>query len=149
VLVPLRINVLGGGHVLIAAGFIGGGGGGAVVSPLAGRVAGRGGRRPPPVLRVVGCTVSMGFFSLAGSLELVIASLLVCSLGAGLCFAPAMTLISDGVEASGLHQGYAAAVTNMAWAAPQVIGGVAGAAVAGATGDAAPSIAIAVLLVLT
>jgi hypothetical protein len=57
-----------------------------------------------------------------------------------------MTLISDGVEASGLHQGYAAAVTNMAWAAPQVIGGVAGAAVAGATGDAAPSIAIAVLL---
>jgi hypothetical protein len=60
-----------------------------------------------------------------------------------------MTLISDSVEASGLHQGYAAAVTNMAWAAPQVIGGAVGAAVAGVTGDAAPAIAIAVLLVLT
>ncbi len=58
-----------------------------------------------------------------------------------------MTLISDAAEASGLHQGYAVGVTNMAWAAAQVLGGVAGAAIAGVTGDAAPSIAIAVLLV--
>jgi MFS family permease len=149
VLLPLRINVLGGGHVLIAVGFIGGAAVESVLSPIAGRLADRVGRRSPYVLGMLICTVSMVLFAIAGSLGVVIASLIVCSLGAGLCFAPAMTLISDGVEASGLHQGYAAAVTNMAWAAPQVIGGVAGAAVAGATGDAAPSIAIAVLLVLT
>lgn len=149
VLVPLRINVLGGGHVLIAVGFIGGAAVESVLSPIAGRLSDRVGRRSPYVLGMLICTASMVLFAIAGSLEAVIASLIVCSLGAGLCFAPAMTLISDGVEASGLHQGYAAAVTNMAWAAPQVIGGVAGAAVAGATGDAAPSIAIAVLLVLT
>ena len=76
-------------------------------------------------------------------------ALLLTSLGSGFCFAPAMTLISDAADASGLHQGYAVAVTNMAWAAAQVLGGVAGAAIAGVTGDAAPSIAIAVLLVLT
>jgi uncharacterized membrane protein YfcA len=37
----------------------------------------------------------------------------------------------------------------MAWAAAQVVGSVSGAALAGATGDAAPSIAIAVLLAAT
>jgi len=79
----------------------------------------------------------------------VIGSLLLTSFGSGLCFAPAMTLISDSAEESGLHQGYGVGVTNMAWAAAQVLGGVAGAAIAGVTGDGAPSIAIAVILVAT
>lgn len=149
VLVPLRINALGGGHVVIAVGFIGGAAVESVLSPFAGRLADRVGRRSPYVLGMTICTCSMVLFAVAGSLGVVIAALIVCALGSGLCFAPAMTLISDSVEASGLHQGYAAAVTNMAWAAPQVIGGAAGAAVAGVTGDAAPAIAIAVLLVLT
>jgi MFS family permease len=60
-----------------------------------------------------------------------------------------MTLISDAADDSGLHQGYAVAVTNMAWAAAQVLGGVAGAAIAGVTGEAVPIIAVAVLLILT
>ena len=83
------------------------------------------------------CAVAMVFFAVADSLPTVVASLLLTSLGSGLCFAPAMTLISDSAEVSGLHQGYAVGVTNMAWAAAQVLGGVAGAAVAGATGDGA------------
>jgi MFS family permease len=149
VLLPLRISALGGGHALIAFGFIGGAAIESVLAPLAGRLTDRVGRRSPYVIGMAICTVSMVLFAVAGSLAMVIASLLVCSLGSGLCFAPAMTLISDSAEASGLHQGYAAGVTNMAWAAAQVLGGVAGAAVAGATGDAAPSIAIAVLLVVT
>ncbi len=149
VLVPLRINSLGGGHTLIAVGFIGGAAIESVLSPVAGRLTDRVGRRSPYVIGMAICAASMVLFALAGSLPAVIVSLLITSLGSGLCFAPAMTLISDSAEASGLHQGYAAGVTNMAWAAAQVIGGVAGAAVAGATGDAAPSIAIAVLLVLT
>jgi MFS family permease len=149
VLVPLRINALGGGHALIAVGFIGGAAVESVLSPVAGRLADRVGRRSPYVLGIAICVGSMLLFAVAGSLAVVIAALIICALGSGLAFAPAMTLISDGVEASGLHQGYAAAVTNMAWAAPQVLGSVAGAAVAGATGDAAVSIAIAVLLALT
>jgi MFS family permease len=91
----------------------------------------------------------MVVYAFADSLPMVIFALLLTSLGSGFCFAPAMTLISDAADASGLHQGYAVAVTNMAWAAAQVLGGVAGAAIAGVTGDGAPSIAIAVLLVLT
>jgi MFS family permease len=149
VLLPLRINALGGGGGLIAVGFIGGAAIESVLAPLAGRMSDRVGRRAPYVLGMAICAVSMVFFALADSLAMVIVALLLTSLGSGFCFAPAMTLISDAADASGLHQGYAVAVTNMAWAAAQVLGGVAGAALAGVTGDGAPSIAIAVLLVLT
>ena len=93
--------------------------------------------------------LSVPIYGVADSLPIVVLALLTTSLGSGLCFAPAMTLISDAAEASGLHQGYAVGVTNMAWAAAQVVGSVAGAAVAGATGDGAPSIAVAVILVAT
>jgi MFS family permease len=149
VLLPLRVDALGGGHALIAGGFIGGAAIESVLAPLAGRMSDRIGRRGPYVLGMAICAVSMVVFGLAGSLPVVILSLLICSLGSGFCFAPAMTLISDAAEASGLHQGYGVGVTNMAWAAAQVLGGVAGAAIAGVTGDGVPSIAIAVLLVLT
>jgi MFS family permease len=149
VLLPLRVDALGGGHALIAVGFIGGAAIESVLAPLAGRMSDRVGRRAPYVLGMAICTASMVFYALADSLATVIVALLFTSLGSGFCFAPAMTLISDAAEASGLHQGYAVGVTNMAWAAAQVLGGVAGAAVAGVTGDTAPSIAIAVLLALT
>jgi len=149
VLLPLRVDALGGGHALIAVGFIGGAAIESVLAPLAGRMSDRVGRRAPYVLGMAICAVSMVFYAFADSLATVIASLLLTSLGSGFCFAPAMTLISDAAEASGLHQGYAVGVTNMAWAAAQVLGGVAGAAVAGVTGDGAPAIAIAVVLVLT
>jgi MFS family permease len=149
VLIPLRINALGGGHALIAIGFIGGAAIESVLAPVAGRLSDSVGRRAPYVLGMAICAVAMVLFAVADSLAVVIFSLLVTSLGSGLCFAPAMTLISDSAEASGLHQGYAVGVTNMAWAAAQVLGGVAGASVAGVTGDGVPSIAIAVILVLT
>jgi MFS family permease len=149
VLLPLRVNALDGGHALIAIAFIGGAAIESVLAPVAGRLSDSVGRRAPYVVGMAICAAGMLLFGVAGSLAVVIASLLVTSVGSGLCFAPAMTLISDSAEASGLHQGYAVGVTNAAWAAAQVLGGVAGAGVAGATGDAAPSIAIAIILVLT
>jgi MFS family permease len=149
VLLPLRIGTLGGGHALIAGGFIGGAAIESVLSPIAGRLSDKVGRRAPYVLGMAICAVAMVIFAAADSLPIVIFALLVTSLGSGFCFAPAMTLISDAAEESGLHQGYAVGVTNMAWAAAQVVGGVAGAGVAGVTGDAVPSIAVAVVLTVT
>jgi len=149
VLLPLRIGNLGGGHALIAGAFVGGAAIESVLSPVAGRLSDKVGRRMPYVLGMAICAVAMLVFAVADSLPIVVLALLITSLGAGLCFAPAMTLISDAAEASGLHQGYAVGVTNMAWAAAQVVGSVAGAAVAGVTGEALPIIAIAVLLVVT
>lgn len=149
VLVPLRIDALGGGHGVIAAGFIAGAGLEAVLAPFSGRFSDRVGRRSPYVTGLTICSVAMLGVALAGTLGGVLAALIVTSLGAGLCFAPAMTLLSDVADASALHQGFAAGLSNMAWASGQVIGGAGGGVVAGFTSNAVPCIAISVLLVVT
>lgn len=149
VLIPLRINGLGGGHGLIAAGFIVGAGLEAVLAPVAGRLSDRVGRRTPYVAGLSVCVLAMVAIAAVTSLGAVLGGLILTSLGAGLCFAPALTLISDVAEESNLHQGFAAGVSNMAWASGQVIGGVGGGVVASFTGYAAPSLVIAVLLALT
>jgi MFS family permease len=85
----------------------------------------------------------------AGSNGVLIAALLVSSTGAGICFTPAMTMLSETAEAGSLHQGLAAGLSNMAWAIGQVLGGLAGGALAQAAGYALPSIAVAVVLAAT
>lgn len=149
VLVPLRIDSLGGGHGLIAAGFIVGAALEAMLAPLAGRISDRVGRRLPYVSGLAICALAMVAIAEVTTLEEVIGALIFTSLGAGLCFAPALTLISDTAESSNLHQGFAAGLSNMAWALGQVIGGIGGGVVASITGNAEPSLAIALLLALT
>ncbi len=149
VLVPLRIHALGGGHGVIAAGFIAGAGLEAVLAPIAGRFSDRVGRRTPYVTGLSICAVAMVAVALAATLGGVLAALITTSLGAGLCFAPALTLLSEIAESSGLHQGFAAGLSNMAWASGQVVGGIGGGVVASITGNAIPSFAIAALLLAT
>lgn len=149
VLVPLRVDALGGSHGVIAAGFIVGAALEAMLAPMAGRLSDRVGRRSPYVIGLLICAVAMVAIAVVSTLGLVLGGLILTSLGAGLCFAPALTLISDVAEESSLHQGFAAGLSNMAWATGQVIGGIGGGVVAGFTGNAAPSIAIAVMLLLT
>ncbi len=149
VLVPLRIDELGGSHGVIAAGFIVGAGLEAMLAPIAGRISDRSGRRGPYVAGLSICAGAMVAIAAAQALGAVLAALIVTSLGAGLCFAPALTLISDAAEASDLHQGFAAGLSNMAWASGQVVGGIGGGGVASLTGDVVPSIAIALALALT
>src|SRR3954466_8484783 len=149
VLVPLRIDALGGGHGVIAAGFIAGAALEAMLAPLAGRISDRVGRRLPYVSGLAICAVAMTAIAVVATLGGVIAALIATSLGAGLCFAPALTLISDTAESSSLHQGFAAGLSNMAWASGQVVGGIGGGVIASLTGNAAPSLVIALLLALT
>lgn len=149
VLVPLRIDALGGGHGVIAAGFVGGAALEAVLAPMAGRLSDRVGRRAPYVIGLTICALAMVVVGLAVTLGVVLAALIVTSLGAGLCFAPAMTLLSEIAESTSLHQGLAAGLSNMAWASGQVVGGIGGGVVASVTGNALPSVAIAVMLLFT
>jgi MFS family permease len=149
VLVPLRIDSLGGGHGVIAGGFIAGAALEATLAPMAGRISDRVGRRMPYVVGLSICAAAMVAVALAQTLGGVLAALIVTSLGAGLCFAPALTLLSDIADHSRLHQGFAAGLSNMAWASGQVVGGIGGGVVASLTGNAIPSIAIAVLLLVT
>jgi MFS family permease len=149
VLVPLRIDALGGGHGVIAAGFIAGAGLEAALAPVAGRFSDRVGRRTPYVTGLTICAVAMIAIALAATLGGVLAALITTSLGAGLCFAPALTQLSEVAESSGLHQGFAAGLSNMAWASGQVVGGIGGGVVASVTGNAIPSLTIAALLLVT
>ena len=149
VLVPLRIDELGGGHGLIAGGFIVGAALEAGLAPIAGRISDRRGRRLPYVTGLTVCAAAMIGVAVAASLGGIIAALILTSLGAGLCFAPALTLLSDIAESSSLHQGFAAGLSNMGWAAGQVIGGVGGGVVASLTGNVLPSLVITALLLAT
>lgn len=149
VLVPLRIDALGGGHGVIAAGFVAGAALEAALAPLAGRYSDRAGRRLPYVAGLLVCAAAMVVVGLAGTLGVVLTALIATSLGAGFCFAPALTLLSEIAESTSLHQGLAAGLSNMAWASGQVVGGAGGGVVASVAGNAPPSIAIAALLLAT
>jgi MFS family permease len=149
VLGPLRMNALGGGGAAIAAAFIAGAAIESASAPLAGRFSDRNGRRGPYVVGMTICALSMLVLAAAGALGVVVASLLLSSIGAGICFAPAMALISDVAENSTLHQAFAAGLSNLAWASGQVLGGVGGGVIANATGYAVASIAVAALLMAT
>lgn len=148
VLVPLRIAELGGAHGAIAGGFIAGAALEASLSPVAGRYSDRRGRRAPFTLGLAICAVAMSAIAVAAALGVVLVALVVASLGAGLCFAPALTMLSEAAESTGLHQGFAGGLSNAAWAGGQVVGGAAGGAVANVTGNAVPCFAIVFFLLV-
>jgi MFS family permease len=149
VLVPLRIDDLGGSHAVIAGGFIVGAGIEAALAPIAGRYSDRVGRRMPFVTGLAIAAAGMLGIAAAQGVDIVVAALLVASLGAGICFAPALTMLTETTESGPLQEGLAAGLSNMAWATGQVIGGIVGGAVTGAAGYAAPSVAVAAVLFLT
>ena len=149
VLVPLRIDELGGGHALIAAGFIGAAALEAVLAPIAGRYSDRVGRALPFAAGLTVAGLAMIVIGVAQGLAIVVAGLLISSLGGGICFAPALTLLSETAESSRVHQGLAAGLSNMAWASGQVTGGLAGGGIASLAGYAVPTIAVAVIVLGT
>lgn len=149
VLVPLQISDLGGGHALIAGGFIAGAALEAVLAPLVGGYSDRIGRRMPFMTGLAICALAMAAVAIGQAMGVVMAGLILTSLGGGICFTPALTMLSEVAESSNLHQGYAAGLSNMAWATGQVIGGLAGGSAASVAGNAAPSVAIIILLLGT
>jgi MFS family permease len=149
VLAPLRIDELGGGAGLVAAGFTAGAALEATLAPVVGRLSDRVGRFRPYALGMLICAPAVVLLPVGAALWGVFAVLIAISLGAGLCFAPAMAMLSDSAEATRLHQGFAAGLINAAWAIGQVAGGVGGGAAAGTAGDALPCVLAAALLVVT
>jgi MFS family permease len=149
VLVPLRIADLGGGHAVIAGGFIVGAAIEASLAPVVGRYSDRVGRRGPFVTGL--CIAAAGMLGIAAAqvVGVVVGSLLVVSFGGGFCFTPALTILTESAESRDLHQGFAAGLTNMAWATGQVLGGLVGGAAASMAGYAVPNVAVAALLVGT
>ena len=149
VLVPLRIDDLGGSATVIAAGFVVAAAIEAALAPIAGRYSDRAGRRIPFVGGILVCAVAMIGLAIAQAIGVVFAALFVIAFGSGLSFTPAITLLSEAGEAARLHEGFAAGLSNIAWASGQVIGALVGGGLASAVGFAAPNLAVAAVLAAT
>src|SRR4051794_210695 len=146
VLIPLRMHNLGGGAGVVAAGFMVGAAFEGVLSAWVGRFSDRVGRLRPYVIGMIVSAAGLALLPAGEALGVVVTLLVVMSVGAGLCFAPALAMLSDAAEASTLHQGLAAGLINIAWAAGQVLGSVGAGAGASAAGDAPPGPVVAPML---
>jgi len=149
VLAPLGIADLGGGHALIAGGFIAGAALEGILAPIVGGYSDRIGRRAPFVAGLTICAVAIFVVTVGDSMGEVMAGVMLTSLGGGICLTPALTMLSELAESSRLHQGFAAGLSNMAWASGQVVGGVVGGSAASVAGNAAPGVLIGLLLMVT
>jgi len=121
----------------------------AVFAPISGRYSDRAGRRAPYVAGIAVSAVAMVGIAAAQSLGVVLGSLFIVALGAGLSFTPAITLLSEAGEAARLHEGFAAGLSNVAWASGQVVGAVLGGGLATVVGFAVPGLVVAALLAAT
>ena len=145
----LRLDSLGAGTVAVAATFLVAAGAEALVSPLVGRVSDRRGRLMPvraglaaSALVLVVVTLPSQALVLAGGIVLLGATL-------GAFWAPAMAMLADAAEHSGLDQGFAFGLVNLAWAVGQVTGSASSGALAEATSDAVPFLVVSALCVGT
>jgi len=149
VLAPLALHRLGASALAIGATFLVAAGVEGVAQLFAGRATDRLGRGAPIRFGLLG---ALGFLLLvslpqaAWLLALLVAAGCVLS---GIVNTPAMTLLSDGVEAVGLQHALGFAIVNLVWGGGQVLGAVAGGAVAGATSDAVPYLALAAICTAT
>ncbi len=141
----LRLDSLGAGTAAVAGTFLVAAGVEALVSPLVGRVSDRRGRLFPVRGGLAASAVVLVTLTLP-SRALVLAGAIVM-LGAtlGAFWAPAMAMLADAAEHTGLDQGFAFALVNLAWAVGQVTGSASGGAVAEATTDAVPFLLIGAL----
>ena len=85
----------------------------------------------------------------AQGVGVVVTALLIASLGAGICFAPALTMLTETTESGPPAGGLRGRALEHGLGVRPGVGGIAGGAVAGLAGYAAPSIAVAAVLLLT
>lgn len=143
VLVPLRLDVLGASAAAIAVVFLAAAALEAVVSPIAGRVSDRVGRVLPSLGALAGCAAVVALLSLPDVAWVLAALVIALGPAIGTLWAPAIALLSDAAEARGVHQGFAFALTNLAWASGALVGSAGGALIGEEIGDAAAYLGLA------
>jgi MFS family permease len=149
VLAPLRLDELGATTVGVAAVFLVAAAVEAVMSPVVGRASDRLGRLAPLRTGLVGVLVVCLLLPAPGHAWLVGGLVVVGALFAGMLWAPAMALLSDGAEAAGVAQAIGFALVNLAWGGGQVGGAAGGGALADATADVVAFLVLAALSALT
>jgi MFS family permease len=149
VLAPLRLAQLGFGAVAIGAVFLCSAAFEAVNNVLLGRASDRHGPLVPIFAGLVASIVVASLLPWPDNRFLLGVLIVAAGLSFGTFFTPGMTLLSDLAEARGLRFGYASALVNLAWAPGQTLGAAGGGALAHATSDAVPYLALAAICALT
>ena len=149
VLVPLRMDALGATGVAIGVAFFTAAGIEAFLSRAIGRLSDRRGRMTPIRAGLASSAVAALVLPLPDTALLVAAMLTVAVVTMSLIWTPAMALLSDVAEASGLDLAFAAALVSFAWAGGQVIGGSGLSGLADASSDAIAYAVIGALFAVT
>ncbi len=149
VIATLRLSDLGAGAIAIGAVFLGAVALEAVASPVAGRVADRRGALWPARAGLAAGGLAIGLLPLPQSALLLAAVIVVAAPAVGTLWTPAMTILADGAEARGIDAAFAFGLANMAWGAGAAAGAGGGGALADATSDWVPLLALAALMLLT
>jgi MFS family permease len=149
VLAPLELDRLGATAIVVGATFLVSAGIEAAVQAIVGRVSDRHGRRLPILVSLGGSVVLALLMPLPHTVWLLSPLIVVAFVVFGSLYTPSMALLSDGADAVGLDQALGAALVNLTWAAGQVLGAVGGSALADATSDAVPYLALACVLAMT
>lgn len=143
VLGPLRLDGFGYSAAAVAAVYLVAAAVEAAVSPIVGRLSDRDGRFAPIRRGLAVASVLLLLVTLPGTGLLLAVVLVAAAAALGLFWAPAMALLSDLAEESGLALGFAFALVNLAWAAGQVAGSGLGGVTAKATTDFVPLAGVA------
>jgi MFS family permease len=150
VLGPLRLDELGVGALAIGAVWLVAAGFEAGVSPIVGHVSDVRGRMLPLRGGLLGATVGFALLPvLDASAWTLAAGIIALSIALGAFWAPAMSMLSDEAEATGLDYAFGFALMNLAWAPAQVVGSAGGGALAEATSDSAAYLTLGTLCALT
>ena len=150
VLGPLRLDELGLGAVAIGGVWLVAAGCEAAIAPLIGRVSDRRGRWVPLRAGLAGAVATFALLPLLDARSWLFATGIVfCGIALSAFWAPAMSMASDEAEATGLDYAFAFVVVNLAWAPAIVAGAAGGGALADATSDTVPYLALATLGALT
>jgi MFS family permease len=149
VLAPLRLAALGFGAAAIGATWLVAAALESANNVLLGRIADRRGPLAPIRAGLAASAVVGALLPWPGN-RLALAALVVCAgLAFGMFYTPGMALLTHAAEEQGLDYGYAFALVNLAWAPGQTAGSAVGGALAEATADAVPYLALAAVCLLT
>jgi MFS family permease len=149
VLAPLRLDELGAGGVVVSVVFLVSALLEGTASPLFGRIADRRGRLWPIRIGLAAAALSALVLPLPNVVAVLGVTVVVAELTLGLCWTPAMAMLSDAAERINVGQWFAFGLVNLAWAGGQVAGSSGGGGLADATSDTVPFALAAALLGLT
>jgi MFS family permease len=150
VLAPLRLHALGGGAAGIGAVWLVTAGLESASAPVVGHATDKRGRFALLRVGLVATAIAMVALAVLDTRWWLLAPCIVATgVAVGIFWTPAMSLLSDEADRTGLDYAFGFTLVNMSWGWAQIAGAAGGAALAQLTADAVPYLAVGGLCALT